>query len=598
MSSREDERALAAKFLLPPPDFMERWELHQGPYPHHEVARRPPPDPTRQRSIRRALACIEASDPLGAIRELEQTATMGEPLLLGIESVAQGMIADAEGADDVARAHFMEAFGLGVPAPALLGHCGRYFQRRGQFITAYHCFSLLDQVVPGSLDEFLNALPLDQIARFSPAIVPRWFMVPGRYFFAIHRIKRTLIDSLGETATAVLLGQFLGQRSPWHAARRALTSLQDYVLTNDLPYEEIIAPRPVEMSEPEFFGDDAGPAIHGTTRSIFFAVLPDVIVSSKSNFVIAGDSVLMDYQTDELERYPVWFDLDPAVLAANGTSLTVLEHDDDGRQPPLEEGLSLVGMYTYNYAHWIVEKLFKVLVCLDRPGFRNVPVIVDEQMQPAHLEMLRHFCGAEHPVVVLPPGASVKVQRLWTVSSVIYWPGCELPGTPIEQLADAPALARLLQRVEPALRAFDADQHDLRVLLTRKDDRLANRHEVEQWFEESGWAVVDAADLPFDGQMRVIRNAATVVAIGGAAIYGLVFARPGLRFGLLYPSPGGGPPHEEVHWHHEMFRALGHRLLVLPGEHLDSHPVWPLYMPFRVEREQLTPFLKRLESDG
>jgi hypothetical protein len=62
----------------------------------------------------------------------------------------------------------MEAFGLGVPIPVLLRHCGRYFQ-------------------------------------------------------------------------------FLGQRDPWHAIRRTLTSLQDYVLTNDLPYEEIIAPRPVAM---------------------------------------------------------------------------------------------------------------------------------------------------------------------------------------------------------------------------------------------------------------------------------------------------------------------------------------------------------------
>ena len=596
MSSREDNRALAAKLLLPPPDFMSRWESHQGLYPHDEASRRPPPDVARQRRVRRALAYIEASDAQGALRELEQIETTGDPLERSIESVARGVIADAEGADDVARTHFTEAFGIGVPVPVLLRHCGRYFQRQGQFITAYHCYSLLDQVVPGSLGEFLDALPLAQIGRFSPAIVPRVFMVPGKYFFAFHRIKRAIVDSLGEPATAVLLGQFLAQRNPWHATRRTLTSLQDYVLTNDLPYEEIVAPRPVAMSEPEFFGEDSGPPIHGNSRSVFFSVLPDVIVSSKSNLFVVDESVLMDYQADELERYPVWFDLDPIVLAADGTSLTVLEHDDSGRQPPLEEALSVVGMYTYNYAHWIVEKLFKALVCLDRSGFRNVPIVVDEQMQPAHLEMLREFCGAEHPVVILPPGASVRVKRLWTVSSVIYWPGCELPGTPIEQLADTSALAELLQRVEPALRAFDADERDLRIFLTRRDDRLANRREVEQWFEESGWAVVDAADLPFAEQMGLIRNASTIVAIGGAAVYGLVFARPGLRIGLLYPSPRGGPPHEEVQLHHEIFKALGHRLLVLPGKHLGSHPVWPLYVPFRIEREQLTPFLERLES--
>ena len=111
-------------------------------------------------------------------------------------------------------------------------------------------------------------------------------MVPGKYFFAFHRIKRAMIDSLGEPATSVLLGQFLGQRDPWHATLCTSTSLQDDVLTNDLPYEEIIAPRLVAMSEPEFFGEDLGLLIHGMILSERFGLLPQAIVSSKSNLFV------------------------------------------------------------------------------------------------------------------------------------------------------------------------------------------------------------------------------------------------------------------------------------------------------------------------
>jgi Glycosyltransferase 61 len=454
---------------------------------------------------------------------------------------------------------------------------------------------------PPPSPEVMGQLPdaREQAAlRLAYAELERLLLAKRPLFFDAHPLKRALVGQLGEDGAALILGQLLGQRVPWHAFRAELTSLHDYAREHAHEYQEIIPAKPVHMSSPELFGEEPGPGISGVARSFFACVLRDVVVTSKSNFLLAGTRVLMDYQGEELGFAPLWFDLDPGVLAADGTTLTMLRHDEVGREPRLDEALSLVGMYTYNYAHWIIEKLFKVLACMDRPGFESVPILIDEQMQPAHREMLELFLGPGHPIVVLPAGASVEVSRLWALSGVVYWPGCEVPGStplPHEELGDAEALAGLLRRIEPRLQTLDGQDRTARILFTRKDDRLENREEVERWFEELGWLVVDQADLPFADQVRLTRSAGTVVVVDGAARCGVLFARPGLRIGELSLSPV-----REHRWFNEITRRLGHKLLILPGELVETqqHPIWPNFSSFRIERQQLHAFLERLEASN
>ena len=218
-----------------------------------------------------------------------------------------------------------------------------------------------------------------------------------------------------------------------------------------------------------------------------------------------------------------------------------------------------------------------------------------QQMQPAHLEMLREFCGADHPVVILPPGASVKVKRRWTVSSVIDRPGCEPPGTPIEQLADTSALAGLLQRVEPALRAFDADQRDSAFFLPERMIHSRTGPRSNNGSRNPGgpssmrrtcrmrdrWALSGMRHGRCDWRRGGVRPRLRTTWVANRLAVPVTTGSSAARGGALAPRN---------------LPSVGTSALVLPGKHRDSHPVWPLYVPFRIERGQLTSFLERLES--
>jgi capsular polysaccharide biosynthesis protein len=59
--------------------------------------------------------------------------------------------------------------------------------------------------------------------------------------------------------------------------------------------------------------------------------------------------------------------------------------------------------------------------------------------------------------------------------------------------------------------------------------RVANEHEVGQFLEEFGFAIIDPAALPLPEQAALFSSASIVVAPHGAGLANLVFCRPGVK---------------------------------------------------------------------
>jgi hypothetical protein len=165
---------------------------------------------------------------------------------------------------------------------------------------------------------------------------------------------------------------------------------------------------------------------HAQTRTFFRCVLDDVIVPGKSNLLLCSGRALLDFQGAELDELPLDLDVDPAVVEARSRALTVLVPE---APQVIDEALSLVGVHTYAFGHWLHEFLPKVWACLGLPEFASLPIVVDAQMPTQHREALELFAGPHHPIVVLGPGQGLRVKRLWTCSMIMYLPPGPLPGS-------------------------------------------------------------------------------------------------------------------------------------------------------------------------
>ena len=511
---------------------------------------------------------------------------------------ANAMLAKHEGSSSKADQYLEQAYRLHYPLPAVLLACGWHFKEQQQFQKAHECYSLLACSEPQYLTEFWQGLPLAQQCRYSPQLVQRFLHANPPRLYPLQPIKAALVKYYGIEDAAMLYSAMLRPGKQWTLSSLPLASLQDYARQHAHFYDELIAPRDVLIRAPQVFNGQPPPSIRGQSRSVFLCGLPDIVVSSKSNLLIARDRVLMDYQGDELQRVAINHDADPVVLAADNDILHILDCAEDERRRTIREAMALTGIHSWNYGHWIFEFILPLLACMEKPGFADITLIIDRQMPEQLLELLRFLVGGQQAIMVLAPAESVRVEILWAFSKIAYWPGGEQSGdsiSPESELSDTQALARLLEKLHQKLDSITppVDQ-PRRIYLKRKDSqkrRLANRQDVENWFSQQGFTLLDFDELSFLEQLRYLRGAEYIIGPDGAAFYGLVFARSGTRIGML-----SQPITEGYAWWNQMFNELGQKLLLLPGTLYQLNPYYACQSDTIVDIGLLSAFLEQLRQ--
>lgn len=507
-------------------------------------------------------------------------------------AIGLGLLAEKRGDTETAHRLFEQAHAGGVPLPAPLRLCGRYFKRAGDWERALACYAVLAQFDDRAMDEFARGLPADATARYAPSLVRRLHTAARVNRPRLATIKHALVERLGAPSAAIVFAEMC--RIPaGEVTELPLVSLRDFAREQGVKYEEIspgrtITPPPLPVSE----GETPGRA-EVRTRTIFRCVLADAVVSSQSNFLIAGGRALLDYQDDELERLPLDLAIDPIVSAATRESVFSLARASD--PVPLNTALALVGVSSSNYWHWLMEFLPRVLVWRGQPGFDEVPIIVDHQIPEQYLEALRTFAGRDGPFIVLEPGKAVAVKRLLTASMFVNIPHFPRAGVPTNEatILDAELLAQQLAHLGPALEELEVGHPGAdRIFLTRPASPhrgAANMAEVENWFQEHGFKLVEMGELSFVEQVQSMRGARVVVGTNGAALANMLFARPGTRIGVL-----DNEYFEDNLWYALVAAALDLRLNFLTGKVVEDHPDYSWNASFRIDVTSLPIFLETL----
>lgn len=512
-----------------------------------------------------------------------------------ISLVAAALNSERLGNATQANRYFNAAFEYGVPLPALLRECGRYFKRIGEYGKAYCCYSLLQHITPGAISEFLIDLPQPELSRYSPMIVPSARKGPRPGLYALQPAKEALAGAFGAESAAMLLAHMTGQKSNWHVCKLPIVSLQSFAKARGLTYEEMAPGADTYLPPPPVFGGTDFSGHEARTRAFFHCVLADVLVSSKSNFLLTADQALLDHQDDELNAIQLNLDVDPIVVAAEDHAVTVMVNEGSARRPELEKAFWLAGVHTYNFGHWMIEFLPKVWACLDKPDFESVPILVDEQMPAQHLEALRLFVGPHHAIVVLKPGDSVKVKNLWVCSMLTYMPigpRQDPDKSRFSMVLSTGALVDLINKVRPKLGAAKQSDAPRRIYLSRKDSqhrKLTNRREVEQWFAEHGFRTYDFEHIPFSEQLRLVQGADFIAGPDGSAFFLFFFARPGTRIAIL------NHPHlEDFEWYTQVCQALGLRFLVLTGDLVKQHAQLKTFCDYSIDLKTLPAYVDTL----
>lgn len=416
--------------------------------------------------------------------------------------------------------------------------------------------------------------------------------------YGVRRHKAALVTRLGAAGAAAALANVAGWGTDWRAVQARLGRLRDHAYRSATEFVELSPAQDIQAPALAGVDGDLRPAMTVRTRSFWFCELTDATVISKSNLVLHDGRPLYDVEPGEWAEIPLQLDVDPAIIAHQGALLWLME--PPVTVMPLHEGraLSLLGVHSYAYGHWICEFLPKLWTCLQRADAAGVTLLVDAQMPPQHLQALRLFVGEDWPVRVVPPGARVQVDRLWYCSMPSYFPVGPRPDIEyrdgllsVDPVVYVRLLEQALARMMPALTA-PSTCLPRRIYLARRDNqhrRLINRADVEALFAAHGFAILDFWDVPFLEQLQYLRAAEVVAGPDGSAFMTTYFGRRGLRILTLT-----NPCLNDLQMYSLVCAARGQNYFVLPGEYAGREADYPEMTGYVTDLGTLARMLRRV----
>lgn len=342
---------------------------------------------------------------------------------------------------------------------------------------------------------------------------------------------------------------------------------------------------------PEVYGPGDAPELTNIGRRVLAGWIEDVTVFARSSMIARDAALYLDFQGPELAGFRQELAFDPVVFRRTGPQeVAFIDDTNPDRCLHLPQALSLLGINTVSFGHWILENLPQFLTARDilgRPllGEKSLPVLVDADMPVQHIQSLRFFGHGGGPQIVkVPRGTRVQVDRLFAVVNWAYAPHLittdkDLDSVMLRDVAEgragvyAKASAFARKRLAGAGVPVPARvQSSRRLFWARRPSRhraIANWEALRDRLEALGYATVFPEELPFQQQVAVMQAADRIVVQNGSGSLGLFLTRPGTR--VLYLSH---PDMSRFAFQAEGFRCAGLEIRVLSGPYTRQAERW------------------------
>jgi len=259
-----------------------------------------------------------------------------------------------------------------------------------------------------------------------------------------------------------------------------------------------------------------------------------------------------------------------------------------------EEAVSLLGVSSRQFGHWLFEFLPRLRHFEGRMDWPRATYLVDAGMPDTHLQALGLVLGQVPRVRVIEADVAVRAAKLWVAGRDVFFPHYVH-----QSVADSvhiapshgPSLQWLRQRwlagrgvAVPRRRWFVRRSTPLRGLLNQDE---VEAHLVRRWAFEA----IEPERLAFDAQVQHFAEAEWIVGAHGSALSNALACPGGARVLTLFNGQPGNLPSWAA-----ALEALGIRHAFLAGQaDTGSHPVRH-HWRFRIDLAALDEAMSALAS--
>jgi capsular polysaccharide biosynthesis protein len=200
----------------------------------------------------------------------------------------------------------------------------------------------------------------------------------------------------------------------------------------------------------------------------------------------------------------------------------------------IDEAISLIGNYSWNFYHMMFEILTKFRNIHESNISLKIPVIIDKICLdiPQYLELINIFNNPKREIISLKKGERYKVNKLYYFSKVNLIPPNYITGSEIKDcdtLFDLTSLEYLRSKL---LTHGSRKDFPKRIFLTRKNAsnrRKYNEQEVFDVLKGFRFEEIIPENYSIADQVRMFNSAEIIVGGSGAAFTNLIFCSEGCK---------------------------------------------------------------------
>jgi capsular polysaccharide biosynthesis protein len=254
------------------------------------------------------------------------------------------------------------------------------------------------------------------------------------------------------------------------------------------------------------------------------------IINSRSNAILTRDKLYVDtYCDDEI--------FDQGLIHSNNKSTAKIRTRETHL---ISEGFFLAGLGSFNWYHWLIEILPKVIF-FEQSGTKTL--LVDESVAKYNsmLDSLKILLKElDCNLVLLSKEKNYYVEKLFYVGSINYLPFNVLNNRTLN-LDDFFYHPEILNKLRGDLIKKDKtrliDKCHNKIYLDRKNHRVPNNHdEFISKLVELGFSIISVEKLDFFEQVELFQNARLIIGITGAGFTNLLFANKETTAYCISPS--------------------------------------------------------------
>ena len=205
---------------------------------------------------------------------------------------------------------------------------------------------------------------------------------------------------------------------------------------------------------------------------------------------------------------------------------TVLKYHNY-RRLPVKEAFNLVGMFTYNYYHFILNTLPKLYYLYQREEYKTYPLLMDRRAYQNFKSIIDRFNIHNRAIICVGSDVALKVKRLVIASNSSWYDKYVLEEyfKDIGHVYDKCAIQFVRNYVLADVKPCGGMK---RVYVSRRNvdegrKRLEREEEVEALFNKYGFVSVCPEELSFFEQVKLFSQTEVFAGVAGAAFTNIIF---------------------------------------------------------------------------